>query len=127
MNSKLKWHQFLCWLFDHRWFLAYVEGSAWCVCRRCSLARELPSGARLPAHPASRRWLTICAIVFLFIGHWLGSINRSPDLPRVELAQAEIRLDLRKLEKQKNLIEMVEKLLQEYRLIIDWNSEKNED
>ena len=130
-KMKLRWHQFLCWLFDHPWLFIITREERvfgmvdvyWHVCGRCAERRQLQHRDKLPAHPASRRWILACAIVFLFIGLRLGSIQRSPDLPRVELAQAEIWLELRKLEKPAQLIEMVEKLLQEYREIIDWNRE----
>ena len=136
MNIKLKWHKFLCWLFDHRWnYITILEEDTkrasgeiempWYVCRRCAEAQRVQ--ARLPARPAIRRWLYACAIVFLIAGYFLGIASQSQDLPRVELAQAEIRRELKKLAQEKELAEMVEKLLQEYRDVIDWNREHYDD
>lgn len=123
MRIKLKWHKFLCWTFDHRWFLAVEKRTAWVACRRCAEARELPSGSRLPAHPAFRRWLYACAIVFLLIGYFLGTVPKSPDLPRVELAQAEIRRDLNKLWKLEDLEKIIDRYFQKRERIITRNQQ----
>lgn len=129
MAKRMKWYldKSLCWLLDHRWRYQVIPEQEffgpvdipWCVCGRCAEARKLED--KLPACPAARRWLIACAIVFLLIGHRLGSINRSPDLPRVELAQAEIRRDLDKLRKLEDLEKLIDRYFQERERIITRN------
>lgn len=134
-KMKLRWHKFLCWLFDHPWLFIITREKKvfgmvdvyWHVCGRCADRRQLQHRDKLPARPAARRWLYACAIIFLLAGYFLGIASQSPDLPHVERAQAEIRLELRKLEQEKEIMETVERLLLEYMEIINWNSEYCED
>ncbi len=57
-NIRKRWHQFLCWVFWHRWKYIEIEDEdyiglvTWRFCRRCAVAEFL--GPRPPDHPMCR-------------------------------------------------------------------------
>jgi len=69
----------------------------------------------------------VCTLAFFFIGYFLRSIHYRQDLPHIQKAQAEIRLELEEIEQERELAELIERLLQEYEAIIDWNREHYEN
>lgn len=58
MKIKKRWHQFLCWLFGHRWYYyekdieGQINPDLWQVCKRCAKAEWL--GIKPPEHPMCR-------------------------------------------------------------------------
>gem|GEM_PF-6744416 len=55
-KARKRWHDFLCWLFGHRWKYIECKGPefiialvAWRLCKRCAKAERL--GPIPPQHP----------------------------------------------------------------------------
>lgn len=65
--------------------------------------------------------LLICAFAFFFIGYFLRSIHYRQDLPRVEKAQAELRIKYAQMESRKELAEIMNLFFEDCWEIIDWN------
>lgn len=67
----------------------------------------------------------ICIYASFLIGYFVRSIHYRQDLPRIQKAQQEIRLEFKIIEQKKELAELIDRLLWEYEEIIEMN-ERNE-
>lgn len=65
--------------------------------------------------------LAIIMVLTFFVGYFVRSIHYKQDLPYLEKAQAEIRLELDRIESKGELAEAIDLLLDDYWKVIDQN------